>query len=179
MCSCSARLFSPATIHCLTSSQGASQVQGAIEPVIAPDFPLEFAGFFLGKKLVKRGIYPVLPGKNPVKNTGFSPLYSGTRTSPHPPALPGPGPPSRPGQPSRPGPPCPLQPSGPATANEFFQGSVQFFPRTYWIFSSHEERRKLTYCMEATLPAALRCAAPHRTLCPVILLSLLHVHNIA
>ena len=66
--------------------------------VIAPDFPLKFAGFFPLENPGKLGKYPVPFGKNQVKNTWFSPLYSPPKWHSSlfharpPPPLPGPAP---------------------------------------------------------------------------------------
>ena len=104
--------------------------------MIAPDFPLEFAGF----------------------------LYRNTHVPPHTPGRARPQPPSLTGPPSRPSPLGPLRPRGQALAAKFFQGSVPFFFRDipdFTLASRNEgkiryKRRKLTYCIEATLPAVPR-----------------------
>ena len=101
----------------------------------------------------------------------YARFYVGTRTFPTPPALP----PSRPGPPFLPSTPGPLQPRGPAPATEFFP-QYRFFRdiRSYTGFFTHLmergknliQKRKLTCCIETTLPVASPRAAPHRTLCP-------------
>ena len=138
--------------------------------MIAPDFPLEFAGFFPRKNPVKRGGNPVPPGKNPVKNTGFSPrnsapkrrsslflrkFYVGTRTSLRPgpsrpailarPAIPArPVIPARPAIPARPSWPAPAQRSGNyfRAQYSFFPGHTGFFPRVRERGKNSEQKEK-------------------------------------
>ena len=128
--------------------------------------------FFLWKNLVKWGKYPVPPGKNPVQNTWFFPLYSAPKrhsslflrtfscrnTQPRP----GPGPHPGPALPARSSPVVP-----PAT--EFFAGSVPFFFLDIPDFSIawrnegkiQYKRRKLIYSVHWSDLArtALRSAA--------------------
>ena len=65
------------TARTARGSRGGERHAGpAVYAAIAPDFPLEFAGFFPRENPGKRGKNPVLSGKVPVKNTGFFPRYS-------------------------------------------------------------------------------------------------------
>ena len=145
-----------------------------------------FAGLFPRKN-------PVPPKKNLVKCRCFFPRQTALKRDPslflrtclcrnthvptHPPAQTGPGQPSRPGPPARTSQP-PAQRS--CTCDRifplpfFFLGTQDFFSGNWK--KNRYKRKRLTYCIEATLPTA-QCS----TLFPEILLScsLLHVHHVA
>ena len=152
--------------------------------VIAPDFFLKFAGFFPREKSCKTrkkfGTSSLAPGKNSVKNNGFSLRYSawklhsrllirtfyvGKRTSPAPPPPARPGPqwppiPARPAILARPSLPAPAQRSGicdrifPGLSTVFFSRHTGFFPHVRGNKGKiRYKRRKLNYCIEVTLPA--------------------------
>ena len=157
--------------------------------MIAQDFPLEFAGFFPWKTQVKRGKYPVPPGKNPQRKIrqkipdfflsiqlrngvlaySSARFYVGTRTSPHLPC---------PALPPPPFLPCPCLHPGPADipARHSLSAPAQrtcncylIFPSAPFFSFSHEGRREnfgtkgensLTALKQ---PCQSHCAAPCRT----------------